>query len=174
VGGRLRRGGSVLGAVLWLAAEAGEVATGVASERDEKPSAGEGGDSGGGSILKGSGGEGAPEGWAPRGGGAGAHLMGGPGVVGTAQWRGIRRQRHGRGACGRWRCRATAPGGETHAARTCMTDKRGQASARPGGQRRGAGGEHEQAGRRSTDKWGRQHSAPDSVFKLNQILFQTD
>jgi hypothetical protein len=36
VGGRLRRGGGVLGAVLRLAVEAGKVVVAAASERDEK------------------------------------------------------------------------------------------------------------------------------------------
>jgi hypothetical protein len=28
------------------------------------------------------------------------------------------------------------------------------------------------AGRRGADKWGQQHSAPNSVFKLNQVYFK--
>jgi hypothetical protein len=41
VGGRLRRGGGVLGAVLRLAVEAGKVVVAAASERDKKHDAGE-------------------------------------------------------------------------------------------------------------------------------------
>jgi hypothetical protein len=76
---------------------------------------------------------------------------GGPGAGDSAAaWRraAAARPRHARAA--------TLPCyiGGTHAARTRVTDKRGQASARPSGQRRG-GGERERAGRRGADKWGR-------------------
>jgi hypothetical protein len=47
----------------------------------------------------------------------------------------------------------------------------GQDETGPSRQRLGAGRGSE-AGRRGTDKWGRQHSAPDSIFKPNQVYFK--
>jgi hypothetical protein len=72
------------GAVLWLEVEVREEA--AARHRSEEGTIIEGGEysaDDGGSILKGSGGEGGPKGWAPRGGGVGERERerGGPSMV---------------------------------------------------------------------------------------------
>jgi hypothetical protein len=52
-------------------------------------------------------------------------------------------------------------------AATRVTDKQGRAFAG-----HSDGGEHERVGWRGTDKWGQQHSAPDSVVKPNRFYFK--
>jgi hypothetical protein len=124
VGGRLRRGGDVLGAVLRLAMEAGKVVAGTTSERDGKH--GVGGDPSGGGRQR------------PfKGGRRDAHGGGDRGVGRRVEAERGRARGPGRGG-GQSRAFPRYSGG-THAARTRMTDKRGRASTGPGGQRRGAG-----------------------------------
>jgi hypothetical protein len=108
-----------------------------------------------------------------KGGAVGRARREGSGASGDA-WGGAgareRGPRHGGdSAAARRHCRATAAG--------CT--RRGRARLTSGVERpwgpmaaTGCGGERERAGWRGADKWGRQHSAPDSVFKMNQFYFK--
>jgi hypothetical protein len=80
---------------------------------------------GGGSVLKGSGGEGGPEGWASRGGRAGEREgeRGALGAVGIASRHSAEWQWPGRGARGRRRCHATVKGDEVEATRNDAADR---------------------------------------------------
>jgi hypothetical protein len=83
VGGRLRRGGDVLGAVLRLAMEAGKVVAGTTSERDGKHGVGGGGPSGGGRQRPFKGGQRDAHGGGDRGVGRCVEAeRGGPGAAG--------------------------------------------------------------------------------------------
>jgi hypothetical protein len=84
------------------------------------------------------------------------------------QRRGVGRQRPGRRACGH-HCRATVEGGRVGTAR--LTGGPGRDGARSLAAGCGVR-QRDEAGRRGADMWGRQHSAPDSIFKPNQVYFQ--
>jgi hypothetical protein len=111
---------------------------------------------GGGSVLTGSGGVGA--------------RRGGRRVEAERE-----REREREGALARaWaaRCRVTVENSGVGATRVDVADRWAGALWGPGHQRLGAARGSTVRRLRSADRWGRQHSAPDSVFKLNQIYLK--
>jgi hypothetical protein len=114
---------------------------------------------------------GGPEGWTrveaererERGRGRGALARHGVGAVAA-------RPRRARAAC----CRATVENGGVGATRIDIADRWAGTLRGPDRQWLGAawGSTVRRSARRGADRWGRQHSVPDSVFKPNQIYFK--
>jgi hypothetical protein len=91
---------------------------------------------------------------------------------GVGKWSGIGQQRPGCGTRGRrvatrqWRAAGSGRRGTAWLTGGPARDGARSSVAGCGARQRG------EAGRRDADKWGWQHSAPNSVFKPNQVYFK--